>query len=233
MRCTCRTRAPGPLLADLIGGQIQYSFDTMTAATPHVKSGKVDRRRADAAASAPRAIPHSDHGRSQGFQGFEATTWYGLAGPGKLPAAIAKQHQRDVNKVLAMPDVQEKLDTYGAEDGGGSRDKFAQVHLERDRQVGAGRARRQGQGRCMNLTPSLAHFVWLGHPLSGGNPSGPAKPVPRVPRVWLRRFHASRVARSRGYEGRPPTHRRAAGPQQRRRRPTNGLTVLLSSLFPT
>jgi hypothetical protein len=31
----------------------------------------------------------------------------------------------------------------------------------------------------MNLTPSLAHFVWLGHPLSGGNPSGPAKPVPR------------------------------------------------------
>jgi tripartite-type tricarboxylate transporter receptor subunit TctC len=33
---------------------------------------------------------------------------------------------RDVNTILAMPDVQEKLDTYGAEDGGGSPDKFAQ-----------------------------------------------------------------------------------------------------------
>jgi len=31
----------------------------------------------------------------------------------------------------------------------------------------------------MTLTPSLAHFVWLRHPLSGGNPGDPAKPVPR------------------------------------------------------
>ena len=33
-------KGSGPLLTDLIGGQIQYSFDTMTAATPHVKSGR-------------------------------------------------------------------------------------------------------------------------------------------------------------------------------------------------
>jgi hypothetical protein len=31
----------------------------------------------------------------------------------------------------------------------------------------------------MKFTPNLARFVWLGHPLSGGNPGGPAKPVPR------------------------------------------------------
>ena len=31
----------------------------------------------------------------------------------------------------------------------------------------------------MKLSPSLAHFVWLGHPLTGGNTSGPAEPVPR------------------------------------------------------
>ena len=33
-------KGSGPLLTDLIGGQIQYSFETMTAATPHVKSGR-------------------------------------------------------------------------------------------------------------------------------------------------------------------------------------------------
>ena len=38
---------------------------------------------------------------------------------------IAQKMNEDVNKVLAMPDVQEKLDTYGAEDGGGTREKFA------------------------------------------------------------------------------------------------------------
>ncbi len=62
--------------------------------------------------------------QEEGFAGFEATTWYGLAGPGKLPTAIAQKINADVNTVLAMPDVQERLDTYGAEDGGGSAEKF-------------------------------------------------------------------------------------------------------------
>ena len=37
----------------------------------------------------------------QGFPGFEATTWYGLVGPGKLPTAMAQRMNEDVNKVLA------------------------------------------------------------------------------------------------------------------------------------
>jgi hypothetical protein len=48
----------------------------------------------------------------------------------------------------------------------------------------------------LTLTPSLAHFVWLGHPLSGGNPSGPAKPVPRDSWSGTRQFYASRKTRS-------------------------------------
>ena len=47
----------------------------------------------------------------------------------------------------------------------------------------------------MQLTPSLAHFVWLGHPLAGGNPGGPAKPVPRDFWARLCRFHASLTVR--------------------------------------
>ncbi|SEB20915.1 hypothetical protein SAMN05444680_11417 [Variovorax sp. YR216] len=45
----------------------------------------------------------------------------------------------------------------------------------------------------MKLTPSLAHFVWLGHPLSGGNSGGPAKPVPRGSWPRLCQFHVSRT----------------------------------------
>jgi tripartite-type tricarboxylate transporter receptor subunit TctC len=117
-------KGSGPLLTDLIGGQIQYSFDTMTAATPHVKSGKViavaqtRARRAKGHPTVPTMV-------EQGYPDFEATTWYGLVGPGKLPAPIAQKMNEDVNKVLAMPDVQERLDTYGAEDGGGTAEKFA------------------------------------------------------------------------------------------------------------
>ena len=116
-------KGSGPMLTDLIGGQIDYSFDTMTAATPHVKSGKViaiaqtRQKRAKGHPSVPTMA-------ESGFPGFEATTWYGLVGPGKLPSVIARRMNEDINKVLALPDVVEKFEQYGAEDGGGSTEKF-------------------------------------------------------------------------------------------------------------
>ena len=117
-------KGSGPLLTDLMGGQIQYCFETMTAATPHVKSGKVIAI-AQTRAKRAKGHPTVPTMQEQGYDGFEATTWYGLAGPGKLPGAIADKVNHDVNTVLAMPDVQERMDTYGAEDGGGTREKFA------------------------------------------------------------------------------------------------------------
>jgi len=118
-------KGSGPMLTDLIGGQIQYSFDTMTAATPHVKSGKaiaIAQTREKRAKGHPTVPTMAE----SGFPGFEATTWYGVAGPAKMSPAFVKRMNEDMNKVIAMPDVQEKFEQYGAEDGGGSPEKFAQ-----------------------------------------------------------------------------------------------------------
>jgi tripartite-type tricarboxylate transporter receptor subunit TctC len=118
-------KGSGPMLTDLIGGQIQYSFDTMTAATPHVKSGKaiaIAQTRQKRAKSYPNVPTMAE----SGFPGFEATTWYGLVGPAKMNPAMVKRMNEDMNKVFAMSDVQEKFETYGAEDGGGSPEKFAE-----------------------------------------------------------------------------------------------------------
>ncbi|MBI3531047.1 MAG: LacI family transcriptional regulator [Curvibacter sp. PD_MW3] len=126
-------RGSGPALTDLIGGQVNYCFETMTSATPHVKSGKaiaMAQTRVKRAKGHP-TVPTMDE---QGFPGFDATTWYGLVGPGKLPAAMARRMNEDVNKVLAMSDVQEKLEQYGAEDGGGSAKRFADfIHSEQQK----------------------------------------------------------------------------------------------------
>jgi tripartite-type tricarboxylate transporter receptor subunit TctC len=116
-------KGSGPMLTDLIGGTIQYSFDTMTAATPHVKSGKVIPI-AQTRLARVKAYPNVPTMAESGFPGFEATTWYGLAGPAKMPAAMARRMNEDINKVLQMPDVMEKLEASGAQDGGGSIEKF-------------------------------------------------------------------------------------------------------------
>lgn len=118
-------KGSGPMLTDLIGGTIQYSFDTMTAATPHVKSGKAIAI-AQTRPQRVKAYPNVPTMAESGFPGFEATTWYGLAGPARMPAAMAKRMNEDVNKVMLMPDVIEKLEASGAQDGGGSVEKFAE-----------------------------------------------------------------------------------------------------------
>ncbi|NBS46194.1 MAG: tripartite tricarboxylate transporter substrate binding protein [Betaproteobacteria bacterium] len=117
-------RGSGPAITDLIGGQVNYCFETMTSATPHIKSGKaiaLAQTRLKRAKGHPN-VPTMDE---SGFKGFEATVWYGLMGPGKMPRAMAQRMNDDINKVMAMPDVQEKMDQFGAEDGGGSIEKFS------------------------------------------------------------------------------------------------------------
>ncbi|WP_427912698.1 Bug family tripartite tricarboxylate transporter substrate binding protein [Ramlibacter sp. MMS24-I3-19] len=118
-------KGSGPMLTDLIGGQIQYSFDTMTAATPHVKSGKAIAL-AQTRLQRVKAYPNVPTMAESGFPGFEATTWYGLVGPAKMPAALAKRMNEDMNKVMLMPEVVEKLEASGASEGGGSPEKFGE-----------------------------------------------------------------------------------------------------------
>lgn len=119
-------KGSGPLLTDLIGGQIQYSFETMAAATPHVKSGRAIAI-AQTRAKRVKAYPDVPTMQEQGFPGFETFNWYGLSGPGKLPAPIAQKMNRDIQAVLALADVREKFDAFGVEDGGGAPERFAEL----------------------------------------------------------------------------------------------------------
>ena len=117
-------KGSGPALTDLIGGQVNYCFETMTSAAPHIKSGKA-LALAQTRLKRAKGFPGVPTMAEAGFAGFEATVWYGLMAPGRVPIAMTQRMNEDVNKVLAMPDVQEKMDQYGAEDGGGSIEKFA------------------------------------------------------------------------------------------------------------
>jgi tripartite-type tricarboxylate transporter receptor subunit TctC len=117
-------KGSGALVVDLMGGQIDYAFDTMTAATPFVKQGKVvaiAQTRLQRAKSHPTVPTLAE----SGCQGLDAASWYGLVGPRGLPAEMVQRMNEDVNRVLALPEIAQKLDEFGAEDAGGSAQKFA------------------------------------------------------------------------------------------------------------
>ena len=116
-------KGSAPLLNDLFGGQIQYCFEGMTTATPHLQSGRlvaVAQTRGKRSPSQP-ALPTI---AEQGYPGFDSSIWFAMVAPAKLPPALAKRMNADINQALALPDVADKLVQYGAEDGGGSAEKL-------------------------------------------------------------------------------------------------------------
>jgi tripartite-type tricarboxylate transporter receptor subunit TctC len=117
-------KGSGPMQSDLLGGQIDFSFDTMTAATAMVNAKKLTgivQTRVNRA----KGFPDLPTMNEQGFKGFDASSWYGLLGPKNMPSDLALKINADINQVLVMPDVVLRFDGYGVEDGGGSVDKFA------------------------------------------------------------------------------------------------------------
>ena len=116
-------KGSGQMIPDLIAGQIGYSFDTMTAITPHVKSGKVTPIATTRLKRSP-AYPNLPTVAELGYPGFDVSTWYGLMAPAGTPAEIVTRLNREVDRILTLPDVKEKLNSVGAEDGGGSPEQF-------------------------------------------------------------------------------------------------------------
>jgi tripartite-type tricarboxylate transporter receptor subunit TctC len=97
---------------DLLGGRITMIFDNMPSALPLVKSGDV---RAIAVTSAHRspAAPNIPTIAESGLPQFEATSWFALLGPAGMPREVQLRINAETARVLALPDVKEKLATLG------------------------------------------------------------------------------------------------------------------------
>jgi tripartite-type tricarboxylate transporter receptor subunit TctC len=114
-----------PALTDLMGGQVQMMFDNMPTAWPLVQAGKL---RALAITSPKRspAAPDVPTMQESGFPGFDVSSWFGLAAPAGTPKDIIVKLNVAMNKVLAKPEVQKRLDDLGATNGSGTVEQFDQ-----------------------------------------------------------------------------------------------------------
>ncbi len=107
----------------LIGGQIDTLFAITSTALPHIQSGQV---RALAVTSRERSplLPQVPTVAESGLPEFEAVTWFGFTVPAGTPKEIVDKLNSEIGKVLAMPDIKEKLGVQGIATGGGSPAEF-------------------------------------------------------------------------------------------------------------
>ena len=119
-------RGTAPAITDLMAGTTQLLADPLLSSLPPALGGKTKGLAITSLKRVPSAPDIPTVEESAGFKGFEFVSWYGLWGPKNLPSDIAKKLQADINKVLAMPDVRERLATLGFEAKGGSAEEFAE-----------------------------------------------------------------------------------------------------------
>jgi tripartite-type tricarboxylate transporter receptor subunit TctC len=108
-------------IPDLLGGRIAMIFDNMPSALPLVKSGELKALGVTSAQRSP-AAPDIPTIAEAGLPGFEATSWFALLGPASMPRDIQLRINQEVARVLALPDVKEKLATLGLDPNPGTPD---------------------------------------------------------------------------------------------------------------
>ena len=108
-------------LNDLLAGRLQFMFATIPSVIQHIKAGKL-RALAVSSAKPSRSLPGVPTVQEKGFSGFEAGSWFGFFAPkGTSPAVIAA-----LNKAVseALPGLEAKLVSEGADPVGGSPEQF-------------------------------------------------------------------------------------------------------------
>jgi tripartite-type tricarboxylate transporter receptor subunit TctC len=128
-------KGSGPALVDLIGGQVQLSFDTLPSVIGQIKNGKV---RALAVTTAKRnaQLPNVPTLAEAHVPHVEMTAWYGIYMPAGAPKTVQDKVHDAVNQVLAMPETKTRLEAIGAEITPMTQAQFAQFHAAEYKRFG-------------------------------------------------------------------------------------------------
>ena len=117
-------KGSAPAAAELAGGQVQVMFDAIAPQLPHLKSGRsriiavINTTRLPIAPDAPTMI-------ELGMPKIAGSVWYGLVVPTGTPKAIINRLNAESNRILAMPEIKERMAGVGIETTGGSPEEFA------------------------------------------------------------------------------------------------------------
>jgi len=118
-------KGTGPLITDLIAGQIALTIASVVPLAPQVKAGKL---RGMAVTAPKRSASFPDlPAIAETVPGYEVVNWFGLLAPAGTPAVIITRLNRDMNTALGATPIKDSLRAQGAEAAGGSAEDFTRI----------------------------------------------------------------------------------------------------------
>lgn len=117
-------KGAGPAMVDLLGGQVNFMFDNLPTALPHVKAGKL-RALAVSTASRSQLAPELPTMAEAGLPGFDLATWFAFFAPAATPRDIVEKISGDMRRALNQPDTRERLTAIGVDIRASTADELA------------------------------------------------------------------------------------------------------------
>ena len=117
-------RGSGPMLLDLMAGQIQMAIDNLPSAIPHIRTGKLIAL--GVTSTARNAQLPEVPAIASVLPGYAAESWFVLMAPAGTPTAIVSRVSAEVDRILKKPEIIERFKGLGAEPVGGTPDQLAQ-----------------------------------------------------------------------------------------------------------
>ena len=123
-------KGSGPAVTDMLGGQVELMFDSITSARPHIQSGKL---KALGVTSARRssALPDVPTIAEAGVPGYEVSPWFAVFAPAGTPADVVAQLNKALIAAMRQPEILKKLESVGAEPIGSTPQALAE-HLNKE-----------------------------------------------------------------------------------------------------
>jgi tripartite-type tricarboxylate transporter receptor subunit TctC len=115
-------KGSAPAIQDVMAGQVDMMFDTTVVAGPHIESGKLRAL----AVTSPKRLSNMPNVPTvaETVPGYEVMSWQAMFAPAGTPKAIQQRLHDEVNKILAQPDVKERLAKLGMEPGQMTTEQF-------------------------------------------------------------------------------------------------------------
>ena len=116
-------KGSGPMLIDIMSGTVNLAFDNVSAALPHIKSGRL-KPIATTGTVRPPTLPDLPTMQEAGLAGYDSTSWNAIFVPAGTPKAIIDRLNKELDAILTSAETKKFFLDQGAESGGGTPEQL-------------------------------------------------------------------------------------------------------------